>query len=149
MDYQQVIRTRLPNTMDCDTQFVRFDVVRFLFKMATWLTPSVGFISTASGRARLGQSGFLTSSLGSFFRRLYLAGTFIHSSSLPEALGLFISGFFAAVSCGLTVSSLSRFRNSGVLLTTICGAVWQPSSLMLLKLWVRASFTSLPRAFSS
>ena len=69
-----------------------------------------------------------SSGLGFLFQRLFLAGTYIHSSSLGEAVLLFISG---------------------VLLTSICAAVWQPSSLTLLTLWAHASFTSLPRAFPS
>ena len=57
--------------------------------------------------------------------------------------------FLAAESCGLTVGSLGHFSKSGVLLTTGCGAVWQPSFLTLLTLWARANFTSLPTAFPS
>ena len=44
-----------------------------------------------------------------------------HFSSFVEALGFFISGFLAAVSCGLTVDSLFRFCKSSVVLTTGCG----------------------------
>ena len=116
--------------MDCVAQFVRFDV--------SVPTRSASYISTTSGRARVGQTGFLASGLGFFF----LAGTSTYSSSFGKALGLFISDFLAAVSCGLMVSSLGRFRRSGILHTTICGAVWHPSSLKLLTFWARASSPS-------
>ena len=66
--------------------------------MAALLTPSAGFINTASRRPRLGQSGFLASALGFFFRKFFLAGTPTNSSSCGEALGLLISGFLAAMS---------------------------------------------------
>ena len=66
-----------------------------------------------------------------------------------EVSGLLTSGFLAAVTSGLTFVSLGRFRKTGVLLTTVCGVVWQPLSLTLLILWARASFTSLPKALPS
>ena len=76
-------------------------------------------------------------------------GTSTHFSFFVEALGLFTLGFLAAVSSGLTVGSLDRFRKSGVLLTTVHGIVWQPSPLTFLTLRARARFTSLPKALPS
>ena len=95
----------------------------------------------AYGRARLGQSRFLAFGLSFFFRGLFLAGTFTYSSSFVEVLGLFTSDFLTAVFREFTDGSFSRFRKSGILLTTVCGAVWQPSSLILLTLWARTSST--------
>ena len=78
-----------------------------LFKMAAWLSSTVGFIITASERARLYRSGFIVSDLRFFFRRSFLAGTFTHSSSFLEVLDHFSSGFLAAVAFGFAAGSLS------------------------------------------
>ena len=77
--------------------------------------PFEGFMSTASERELIGRSGILGTGLA-FLRESFLTGTSTHSS-----------GFLIAVTSGLILGFLSRFRGSGVDLSA-GGGVWLLSS---------------------
>ena len=85
------------------------------------------YISLATSMSKTGKFQ-LTPLVGFCFRRFFLTGTFTHSSSFVDALGLFTSGFLAAVSCGFTISSFSSFCKS-TLQVVVCICIQQNPSV--------------------